>query len=87
MNNPEFFGRFFKRFEGSVNTLSSIVVYHFYRKNKETINEADRKESSKSHGEFVRKAITFLCGYLSLCLVVTSLCLRFLQSLPLEMQP
>ena len=43
-----------------LNTLSSVVVYHFYRKSKETINEAERKESSKSHGEFIRKAITFL---------------------------
>jgi len=51
-----------------LNTLSSIVVYYFYRKSKkETINEAERKESSKSYGEFIRKAITFLCGYLSLC--------------------
>ena len=43
-----------------LNTLSSVVVYHFYRKSNETINEAECKESSKSHGEFIRKAITFL---------------------------
>ena len=66
MNKPEFFGMFFKRFKLILNTLSSIVVYHFYRKSKETINQAERKESSKSYGEFIRKAITFLCGYLSL---------------------
>ena len=57
MNKPEFFG-IFSNSSGCYSTVkieyaSSIVVYHFYCKNKETINEAEHKASSKSHREFI----------------------------------
>ena len=53
MNKPEFFGMFFKLFRLPFSgALSSIVLYPFYCKNNETINEAKHKASSKRQRQF-----------------------------------